>query len=158
MLKLVERDPLVVNLSSHELTQAEVMLLRKGFTFCPTPGQPDILEIKSDFSRLHTRMRQMQFFATRSQSPHMMEHQLSDPPNEGFEHKDSKKKSKWSPVGPIGLETFIAANNCKLLHSKEYKRPKDNFSQGKGQPFSLLNRSPQKSFSSQLIKVLSWWS
>ena len=36
--------PSVVNLSSHVLTQPQKSLLEKGLNFCPTPGEPDMLE------------------------------------------------------------------------------------------------------------------
>ena len=38
----------VVNLSNLTLSQAQIEVLQKGLTFCPTPGTPDITEIWND--------------------------------------------------------------------------------------------------------------
>ncbi len=38
----------VVNLSSHVLTDAQLKLLKHGLTFCPTPGEPNMADLKRD--------------------------------------------------------------------------------------------------------------
>ncbi len=54
--------PSVVNLSTHILTQAQRSLLEKGLNFCPTPGEPDMLELHKDMDRLHGLLRLKAFF------------------------------------------------------------------------------------------------
>ena len=44
---------LVVNLSDHVLTDDERSLLSKGLTFCPTPGEADMVDLKRDLDRFH---------------------------------------------------------------------------------------------------------
>ena len=44
-------ERLVVNLSDFSLFQAHLSLLRKGLTFCPTPGEADMGDLKRDLDR-----------------------------------------------------------------------------------------------------------
>ena len=46
-------DKLVVNLSDHALTADQRSLLELGLKFCPTPGEPDMGEIKKDLDIFH---------------------------------------------------------------------------------------------------------
>ena len=41
-------DRSVVNLSKYRLSVPELSVLRKGLTFCPTPGEPDMGEFRRD--------------------------------------------------------------------------------------------------------------
>ena len=47
----------VVNLSSHDLTEQERSVLLRGLTFCPTPGEPDLQEIKNDLKAFFRRLK-----------------------------------------------------------------------------------------------------
>ena len=40
------RERSVVNLSSYQLSDAEMSVLQKGLTFCPTPGEPNTGDLK----------------------------------------------------------------------------------------------------------------
>ena len=48
---------MVVNLSSRELTQAEISLLSKGLSFCPTPRGIDIFALRKDMFDYVRRLR-----------------------------------------------------------------------------------------------------
>ena len=43
-------DVLVVNLSDYQLTKPDRDLLARGPKFCPTPGEPDFGELRSDLN------------------------------------------------------------------------------------------------------------
>ena len=50
-------DKLVVNLSDFPLNDDHKSLLSLGLSFCPTPGEPDMGDIKKDLDRLHWKLR-----------------------------------------------------------------------------------------------------
>lgn len=52
----------VVNLSRRQLTTDEIKILSLGKGFCPTPGEPNMGEIKADLDRLHSNFRKRFFF------------------------------------------------------------------------------------------------
>lgn len=52
----------VVNLSGRTLTNTEIRVLSYGKGFCPTLGEPNMGEIKSDMDRLHSICRKRFFF------------------------------------------------------------------------------------------------
>ena len=52
----------VINLSTFDLTTNHISLLERGLKFCPTPGKPNIGELREDMDHLHTRLRQVAFF------------------------------------------------------------------------------------------------
>ena len=47
----------VVNLSNYELSEAQLSVLQKGLTFCPTPGEPDMAELKRDLDSFHRKVK-----------------------------------------------------------------------------------------------------
>ena len=52
----------IVNLSDKILSESEQTLLLKGLKFCPTPGSPDIGQLRDDMDKLHKRLSQIAFF------------------------------------------------------------------------------------------------
>ena len=54
-------EKLVVNLSSHPLTEPQLSVLSKGLNFCPTPGEPDLGVTKEDMDRFHRDLRRKAF-------------------------------------------------------------------------------------------------
>jgi hypothetical protein len=50
-------DNSVVNLSSIQLTPAMNSLLSKGLNFCPTPGEPNVHDLRVDLDRFHVSLR-----------------------------------------------------------------------------------------------------
>ena len=56
---LVEKvyDDLVVNLSQHPLTEAQIKILSRGLKFFPNPGEPDISLCQADIDKFHLRLK-----------------------------------------------------------------------------------------------------
>ena len=52
----------VVNLSTRELTGAEISLLSKGLKFCPTPEKVDIYSLRKDIREYVRRVRLREYF------------------------------------------------------------------------------------------------
>ena len=52
----------VVNLSSVDLSEAEIKLLSKGLSFCPTPGKVDWIELKADVEDFSHRLHLKEYF------------------------------------------------------------------------------------------------
>ncbi len=50
-------DNSVVNLSSINLSEAQRSILSRGLTFVPTPGEPDMGDLRSDLDRFHRRLK-----------------------------------------------------------------------------------------------------
>jgi hypothetical protein len=112
----------VVNLSKVQLTESMISLLSKGLNFCPTPDEPDLHLLKQDLDAFHTSLRRSLFFnrrvdsntsldlSTMSQNLDTTHHDDSGP----FDHYLFKNPSKWSPKGPIQLESMITINTNQL--------------------------------------------
>ena len=47
----------VVNLSDRPLTDTENKILNKGLNFCPTPGEPNMGDVRRDLDRFHRSLR-----------------------------------------------------------------------------------------------------
>ena len=112
----------IVNLSNLELTESMVSLLSKGLNFCPTPGEPNIISLKQDLDTFHTSLRRYLLFNRRVDSnisldqSTMSNHLDTTNLDEGgpFSHQKFKNPSKWSPKGPIQLESMITFNTNAL--------------------------------------------
>ena len=112
----------VVNLSSLTLTPPMVSLLSKGLNFCPTPGEPDINNLKQDLDTFHTSLRRSLFFNRRVDSNTSLNQStmslhldttISDESGP-FDHQKFKNPSHWSPKGPLQLESMIVFNTNQL--------------------------------------------
>ena len=112
----------VINLSDYPLTESQRDILNKGLKFCPTPGEPQMGDLRKDLDRYHRSLRTHCYFSKREESqvgghstgPYSDTHSLK-----------LKSKSKWSPpVGPTNLETVISINELGLL-DLEIPRPKN---------------------------------
>ena len=47
----------VINLSDVTLSEPQTMALSKGLTFCPTPKEPDMADIMSNFDKFFRKMK-----------------------------------------------------------------------------------------------------
>ena len=111
----------VVNLSSLQLTPAMISVLSKGLNFCPTPGEPDVYQLRLDLDSFHVNLKRKLFFAkhsdTDSQSTLNMS-TLSSTQVEDmggpFNHQKFKNPSSWCPIAPTNLEAMIAFNEHNL--------------------------------------------
>ena len=52
----------VVNLSDIDLTEAQLSILSKGLTFCPTPGELEMSELRQDLDKFHLRLKHHVYF------------------------------------------------------------------------------------------------
>ena len=55
---------ILTNVSNINLTEAQVKALKKGLTFCPTPGPPDKSQIWLNFKEFHRRLELTHHFST----------------------------------------------------------------------------------------------
>ena len=55
-----DENKFVLNLSNVSLNKDHISLLSKGLNFCPTPGEPDPGQERTDLDNLHTRLRLFQ--------------------------------------------------------------------------------------------------
>ena len=101
----------VVNLSTVDLYEAEVKLLSKGLSFCPTPQKIDWIELKADLKDFSRRLRLKEYFHGRESSNY-----VSDP-------NPFKKKNSWTPNKDrdLGLEFFIQLLKSDILNTKPSK-------------------------------------
>jgi hypothetical protein len=61
----------VVNLSSIQLTEPMINLLSKGLNFCPTPGEPDVYQLRQDMDRFHLSLKRKLFLKENYSLPKM---------------------------------------------------------------------------------------
>jgi hypothetical protein len=111
----------IVNLSNFILNRDHISILNRGLKFCPTPGPPNVGELREDLDRFHKRLRQVAFFDNPEEPPlapptpsQGAAHQVVDKDNlhsfEPFKHMKFKTKSTWNPPGPHNLEAMITCN------------------------------------------------
>ena len=111
----------VINLSDRQLTTIEKNILNKGLNFCPTPGEPDMGEIRRDLDRYHRSLR-IQCWLTKHGGPHPTQTSLG--PYDDIQSLKIKSESNWTPpLGPPNLEHIIATNELGLLQ-KPFTRTK----------------------------------
>jgi hypothetical protein len=110
---------LVVNLSSHSLSQTEISLLELGMNFCPTPtANPAIL--KADFLNFRKRLRNQFKFGPLSDSPPKF-----------------CNKSKYFPRESSSLlENFVDDLQIKTQNLLLCSKPLDSQSKPKISPFN----------------------
>jgi hypothetical protein len=77
----------IQNLSSHNLTTTELLVLSKGLGFCPTPPKPDKISINIDILRITRKLRLMYNF-----------HEIDTPEEEQSKpNRRFKIPSTWTP-------------------------------------------------------------
>ncbi len=109
-------DRCVVNLSSYNLTETERSLLLKGLKFAPTPGEPNLQEIKQDLKAFFRKLKLRDFFYEEDESSDPLQPTLdnffsqNNDPN--IDLSKFKNPSTWEPdpqnVDPA-IETFSRA-------------------------------------------------
>ena len=126
----VETDKDVVNLSSRELTEDELLVLSRGLKFCPTSDTTDAGLVREDLDSLHKRLQQISFYedlemnlTKNSSQPNRQPTPLTDTDNicseVSFKHRTFKLPAKGrGPIGPPTLEAMILRNEYDLNESK----------------------------------------
>ena len=122
----------VVNLSSIQLSPAEISLLSKGLTFCPKPPRLDRFQLKQDFAQFSRRLRLKEYFYNSS----------DDSEDEG-DYTPFRRRSVWSPPvnRDVALEAYIkqvAQTVDKELHQGPKKFRCDNLSREERQALVSL--------------------
>ena len=106
----------VVNLSDKVLTAQEHEILNKGLNFCPTPGDPDMGEIRRDLDRYH-RSLCIQCWVNKKPTLPISDQQTG--PYNDIRSLKIQSNSTWNPpTGPPNLEYIIASNETGLLTTK----------------------------------------
>ena len=91
---------MVVNLSQKELSSAEVSLLSKGLSSCPTPPRLNSFDLRQDFLDFAHRLRLQEYFYGREDT--------SDDTNP----YRFQRKSGWTPPKKnrdVALKSYIKA-------------------------------------------------
>ncbi len=123
----------VVNLSTLTLEKEHITLLQRGLKFCPTPGKPNIGDLRDDLYRLHTRLRQIAFFEnpedsyTKTVTIDNLDDSSDNTKSEPFEDRKFRLKSNFKGCHTSqNLEAFIIANendfNNTKLSNKYYRQ------------------------------------
>ncbi len=106
---------IVVNLSSHHLSEAEKSILSKGLKFCPTPHNVNTIELRADITQFTRRLRLKEYFQTTAESSDDDESADED---SFHQHPLLKRESHFTP--PSGrdpaLDAYIAAVETAILN------------------------------------------
>ena len=118
----------VTNLSNHHLSNTELSLLEKGLSFCPTPGEPHMGDLRRDLDKFHRNLRINTFFDPDNNGA------MQNPPARNISalekeirtSKVLKPNRQWEPPnGPISLEAFIL-NNENDLNKTTVRAPRSH--------------------------------
>ena len=91
-------------------------ILNKGLNFCPTPGTPDMGEIRRDLDRYHRSLR-IQCWLNKKSVSADQNHQSG--PYSDIKSLKIQSNSTWNPPsGPPNLEYIIFSNETGLLTTK----------------------------------------
>ena len=113
----------VVNLSDYVLSKSELSLLERGLSFCPTPGEPDMGQLRRDLDTFHRNLRIKTFFdPTKGDMKGDLGTQNAGNNDNTSEFDTLIRNSKvlkpnrqWAPpMGPLHLESFILNNERDL--------------------------------------------
>ena len=141
-------DTSVINLSNFQLSPDAVSLLTKGLNFCPTPGEPDLFELRRDLDRFHVNLRRKLFFQKSPLQPNLDSSTISLPetpsepdPSDPFNHRTFRNPSTWCPFGPINLEAMITFNENRLNYIKPRAPCNQNLTPGEKLALAELRRN-----------------
>jgi len=125
----------VVNLSDYNLTETQINLLSKGLNFCPTPSAVDLSTARQDLDKFHRSLRLFCHFSKQnapldqSSNSTATNHTIPIAPTDLETDKFTRtfrKKSTWTPMGPIPLESIITLNEIHLSNLEIESTQKDN--------------------------------
>ncbi len=122
----------VINLSDHQLTLAEISLLAKGLSFCPTPGEPMMGNLREDLDKFHLSLKRTAFFASlrdfnstnaNDTDTSILDSQATEEDwhdaSVAFKHPKFKRPSTFDPdANSPTLGSFIDANQYDLAQSQ----------------------------------------
>ena len=139
-IRLLDSVDSVVNLSDFSLEPHHVSLLKRGLTFCPTPGEPDMADLKRDLDAFHRNVKLLSHFGKKIEKADAWSSQLSqkhkietctesdgnsntDQPSRAilgpFGHYQFKNKSTWVPENtPMMIDCLISVDELCLAKTK----------------------------------------
>lgn len=131
----------VVNLSDVSLSEAQISLLSKGLKFCPTPGEPDMAEMRRDLDNFHRKLKWQSHFhnnkSTEDQTP------IGCPDRLPFKDRRFKNPSRNEPpTGPSTLEAYIQVNELELIKTKGSNPSKQNLTKDERKAIKELQNNP----------------
>ncbi len=117
----------IVNFSNFKLENKHNTLLQRGLKFCPTPGKPNLGDLREDLDHLHTRLRQIAFFENPEDSyePQVTDESkdLGDKKLEPFENKKFRLISNFKGCHTSqNVEAFIIANENDFNRTRLSKK------------------------------------
>ena len=130
----VGNSQVIVNLSSHALTDPQKSILTKGLKFCPTQKRNDPAESRVDLEVFHKKLRTKEFFSKQNQNQNQKgsENSLNkiSPYGNTANFLKLRQKSNWKPPhGSPNLETFINVNEMDLSNDQPSRNKKQNISE-----------------------------
>ena len=128
----------VVNLSNVSLSEAQLSLLSKGLKFCPTPGEPNMGDLRRDLDAFHRKLRWKSFFDNKDKDP--TDGTTYRPPaNAPFRDQKFKHPSTAEPQpGPAALEAFALINELELAKTIGTSPSKQNLSRSERKAITEL--------------------
>nr|XP_054750223.1 uncharacterized protein LOC129255931 [Lytechinus pictus] len=159
----------VINLSDHNLSDAEISLLSKGISFCPTPSQIDHFQLQADLNELKRKMYLKVYYSSKqsqadqlnnttihptkdsnnTQDPHsqMIPTQDTDAPSDSQQtYRCPSGRNKWIPnINNPRLQLFmenVERDVNEAATKYETNRYHDNLSRQERQALESLRSNP----------------
>ena len=137
-------NKLVVNLSSHELSEAELTLLEKGLKFCPTRLRTEPSDLRKELDTFHKKLRTIHYWSKDDDKKDLGKYPelQSAPYSRECDLKKFKPLSTWKPPnGSINLETFISLNEICLNKTEPVNNIKQNVTRDERRSLRSLSRN-----------------
>ena len=135
-------DKYVINLSKYTLTKGEISVLSRGLNFCPTPGEPNPGELRTDLDNLHRRLRLRYHFQDDDSDDGPTPHCDNIHSTEPFANRKFKVSSSFNPPGQQALAAMVLTNEHDLNQRPVYKRaPRENISLEEKKAISTLKNN-----------------
>ncbi len=147
-------DKSVINLSSFQLSDHHISLLSKGLSFCPTPGEPDLGELRRDLDEFHRNVLLKSHFEKdipKAQAWKEKSSGSAQPPARAaskaqfgpFSHRKFTKRSTFKPDNPKGaVEAMISCNELHSSSLKTHSPLRQNLTKSERRAMRDLSKNP----------------
>ena len=120
----IVNDKGIINLSSLELSEADISLLSKGLSFCPSTRNLDMGDISASWNKFQRSLRLKHFFQNDNSDTQGNSMNYS---YNAFEHRKFKEPSNFTPpMASMALEHFIAQTRREINDLPYCKTKKHN--------------------------------
>ncbi len=143
----------VVNLSNVSLSTAQISLLSKGLSFCPMPGEPNLIDLKNDLFKFERNLKwklhfanQNLYSATQPGTIHYNGTSYITIPQSQIPFESIKFKNKSERPGPIGpptLETLFLKAHSDLDDFVLRRTPLQNLTREEHRAIFELKNNPE---------------